>query len=109
MGVGYLRAFSTSLKTAENEDEIRVNLDLLQEVREVAQVKEYATKARVARRQRRRVAPKHFQSHDLVLRKITRTTDDNKLAPIWEDPYRITEEAGRGAYRLEHLDGKKIP
>ncbi|RDX87839.1 hypothetical protein CR513_30637, partial [Mucuna pruriens] len=36
---------------AENKDKLRVNLDLLQEVREVAQVKEYAAKARAARRQ----------------------------------------------------------
>ncbi|RDY02624.1 hypothetical protein CR513_13894, partial [Mucuna pruriens] len=87
---------------AENEDEIRVNLDLLQEV------KEYVSKARAARLQRRRLSPRHFQRHNLVLRKITRTTDGNKLAPIWEGPYIITEEAGRGVYRLEHLNGKKI-
>ncbi|RDX67644.1 hypothetical protein CR513_53454, partial [Mucuna pruriens] len=42
-------------------------------------------------------------------RSITRTTDNNKLTPICEGPYRITEEVGRGAYRLEHLDNKKIP
>ncbi|RDX90990.1 Gypsy retrotransposon integrase-like protein 1, partial [Mucuna pruriens] len=90
-------------QSTENEDEIRVNLDLLQEV------KEYAAKVRATRQQRQRLAHRHFQPHDLVLRKITRTTDDNKLTPIWKGPYRITEEASRGAYHLEHLDGKKIP
>ncbi|RDY03056.1 hypothetical protein CR513_13399, partial [Mucuna pruriens] len=35
--------------------------------------------------------------------------DNNKLTPIWEGPFRIIEEVGKGAYRLEHLDGRKIP
>ncbi|RDX97624.1 hypothetical protein CR513_19579, partial [Mucuna pruriens] len=39
-------------RPVENEDEISVNLDLLQEACEVAQVKEYAAKARAATRQR---------------------------------------------------------
>ncbi|RDX76438.1 hypothetical protein CR513_43568, partial [Mucuna pruriens] len=55
-------------------------------------------------RQGRKLAPRQFQPHDLVLRKITTTVDSNKLTPIWEGPLRITEEVGRGAYRLEHLD-----
>ncbi|RDX64166.1 hypothetical protein CR513_57313, partial [Mucuna pruriens] len=77
--------------------------------RSKGEVKEYVAKARAAKHQQRRLAPRHFQPHDLVLRKITRTTDNNKLTPIWEGPYRIIEEIGKGAYRLEQLDGKKIP
>ncbi|RDX83979.1 hypothetical protein CR513_35035, partial [Mucuna pruriens] len=46
---------------------------------------------------------------DLVLRKITRTVDNNKLTPDWEGPFKVIEEVGKGAYRLEHLDDKKIP
>ncbi|RDY07442.1 hypothetical protein CR513_08438, partial [Mucuna pruriens] len=38
-----------------------------------------------------------------------RTTNSNKLTPNWEGPYRIVEDIGKGAYRLEHLDEKKIP
>ncbi|RDX88406.1 hypothetical protein CR513_30005, partial [Mucuna pruriens] len=37
---------------------MRVNLDLLQEVREVTQVKEYTAKACIARRQKQKLAPK---------------------------------------------------
>ncbi|RDX89907.1 hypothetical protein CR513_28302, partial [Mucuna pruriens] len=78
---------------SQNEEELRVNLDLLQEAREVAHVKEYAIEARA----------------DLVLRKITRTMDNNKLTPNWEGSFRIIEDVGKGAYRLKHLDGKRIP
>ncbi|RDY13818.1 Tf2-9, partial [Mucuna pruriens] len=79
---------TTLFRPAENEDEIRVNLDLLQEAREVAQIKEYAAKARATKRQRRKLVPKRFLPFDLVLRKVTRTTDNNKLTPIWEGPFR---------------------
>ncbi|RDX66760.1 hypothetical protein CR513_54447, partial [Mucuna pruriens] len=35
--------------------------------------------------------------------------EKNKLMPNWEGPFRVTESVGRGAYRLEHLDGQPIP
>ncbi|RDX97991.1 hypothetical protein CR513_19162, partial [Mucuna pruriens] len=70
---------------AENEDELRVNLDLLQE----------APKAKATKHQRRKLAPRQFKHHDLVLRKITRTADNNKLTPIWEGPFRVTNEVGK--------------
>ncbi|RDX98735.1 hypothetical protein CR513_18302, partial [Mucuna pruriens] len=41
--------WTTLFHQAQNKDEIRTNLDLLQEVRKVAHIKEYAVKARVAR------------------------------------------------------------
>ncbi|RDX93060.1 hypothetical protein CR513_24730, partial [Mucuna pruriens] len=40
---------------------------------------------------------------------ITRTTNDNKLIPNWEGPFRVVENVERGAYCLEQLDGKRIP
>ncbi|RDX98079.1 hypothetical protein CR513_19062, partial [Mucuna pruriens] len=79
------------------------------EVCKVAQVKEYAAKARAARRQEQRLAPQQFKSHNLVLRKIMQTADSNKLTPIWEGLFRITQEVGKGGYHLEQLRGKKIP
>ncbi|RDX98463.1 hypothetical protein CR513_18615, partial [Mucuna pruriens] len=50
-----------------------------------------------------------MRHQDLLLRKISRTIDSNKLTPNWEGPYRIAEDVGKGAYCLEHLDGKRIP
>ena len=31
------------------------------------------------------------------------------LAPNWEDPVRVSEAIGNGAYILETLDGESIP
>ncbi|RDY09242.1 hypothetical protein CR513_06424, partial [Mucuna pruriens] len=68
----------------ENEEELRVNLDMLQDVREIAHVREYAIKARVARKYDKRIMPREFKLQDLVLRKVTQKTESNKLTPIWE-------------------------
>ena len=49
---------------------------------------------------------------DLVLRKVVGTAKNpawRKLEPNWEGPYRITSEAGIGAYFLEDLDKRVIP
>ncbi|RDY12073.1 Retrovirus-related Pol polyprotein from transposon 17.6, partial [Mucuna pruriens] len=91
----------TFSEQSRNEEELRANLDLLQEVREIAHIKEYAVKARVAKKYNERLIPCRFNIADLVLRKITRKGEGNKLSPLWEGPFRVIEEVGRGAYCLE--------
>jgi len=44
-----------------------------------------------------------------VLRKRPRVEQPGKLHPRWEGPFRVKDEVGKGAYRLERLDGKKVP
>ncbi|RDX61476.1 Tf2-11, partial [Mucuna pruriens] len=100
---------TTLFEPTANEDELRANLDLLQETREIAHIKEYAVKMRMARKYDRRVAYRDFQEGDLVLRKTTLGAEKNKLTPKWEGPFRIAEKTDRGAYRLEHLEGQRIP
>ena len=49
---------------------------------------------------------------DLVLRKVMGAAKNpawEKLRPNWERPYRITSEAGIGAYFLEDLDEHVVP
>ncbi|RDY05175.1 Retrovirus-related Pol polyprotein from transposon 17.6, partial [Mucuna pruriens] len=92
-----------------NEDELRANLDLLQEVREAAHIREFAVKARVARLYNRRVIPREFEPQDLVLRRMIHKADSNKLTPKWEGPFRIRRKLCNGAYKLETLKGKEIP
>ncbi|RDX68561.1 hypothetical protein CR513_52434, partial [Mucuna pruriens] len=85
---------------AQNEEEIRANLDLLQEVREVAHIKEVTTKTS---------SPTIQYKGDLVLRRVLKDNTSNKLTPNWEGPYKIIEEVGKGTFWLEHLEGKKVP
>ncbi|RDX84457.1 Tf2-6, partial [Mucuna pruriens] len=92
-----------------NEEELRANLDLLQEVREIAHIREYAAKTRVARKYNQKVVYRDFEEGDLVMRKMNLGVGKNKLTPRWEEPFMVIEKVGKGAYRLEHLDKRRIP
>ncbi|RDX88228.1 hypothetical protein CR513_30206, partial [Mucuna pruriens] len=94
---------------SRNEEELRANLDLIQEIREIAHIKEYAVKTKAARRYNQKVIPRSFKEGDLVLKKLTMTTNKNKLTPLWEGPFRVTGQAGPGAYKLENLERKALP
>ncbi|RDX88909.1 Tf2-6, partial [Mucuna pruriens] len=94
---------------SRNEEELRANLDLIQEAREIAHIKEYAIKARAARRYNQKVIPRKFKTGDLVLKKVTMTANKNKLTPLWEGPFRVIDEIGQGAYKLESLEKKVLP
>ncbi|RDY05670.1 hypothetical protein CR513_10454, partial [Mucuna pruriens] len=72
-----------------NEEELRANLDLLQEGREITHVREYAPKAKASRRYNARVFPRKLQ-------KILKDATSSKLTLNCEGPYRIVEEVGRG-------------
>ncbi|RDX65933.1 Retrovirus-related Pol polyprotein from transposon 17.6, partial [Mucuna pruriens] len=92
-----------------NETELRANLDMVQEVREAAHIREFAIKARVAKLYNQRVIPRKFGPRDLVLRRIVHKAESNKLTPKWEGPFRVKKEVGKGAYKLETLKGKEVP
>ena len=95
---------------AENSnEEIRLNLDLLDEVREEARVKAEAVKRRIERRYNSRVMPRQFKEGILVMRKAHQYEMESKLSPKWTGPFRITEALGNGPYCLETLEGGAIP
>ena len=108
---------STSTRRAQvhvidQEAEARVDLDLLEEIREFAHICEVATKQRVARHFNKKVRSRKFKAGDLVLRRVELARKDRaqgKFAPTWEGPFRVKAELGKGAYKLEELSGKEIP
>ncbi|XP_072084544.1 uncharacterized protein [Arachis hypogaea] len=89
-----------------------VEKDLVEETREMAHLSETALKQRIALRYNAKVLGREFEERDLVLRRNDidlPTPGEGKMAANWEGPYRIKEVLGKGAYRLERLDGKEIP
>jgi len=58
----------------ESNEERRVNLDLLNEVRDEARIKVEALKRRVEYKYNSKLRPRQFQVVDLVMRKATRTS-----------------------------------
>ena len=93
----------------ESNEERKVNLDLLDEVREEARIKVEALKRRVEYKYSSKQRPGQFQVPDLVMRKTHPYQLENKLSPKWTGPFRVTEALGNGAYRLETLEGGAIP
>ncbi|KAK3004432.1 hypothetical protein RJ639_020154 [Escallonia herrerae] len=96
----------------QNEEDLRANLDLLDERREQAAVRLAAYKHWVSKFYDQRVRHRAFRVGDLILRRIEASAPREavgKLAPNWEGPYRVVKLAGPGAYHLEHIDGKAIP
>nr|XP_025640759.1 uncharacterized protein LOC112735437 [Arachis hypogaea] len=89
-----------------------VEKDLLNEAREMAHLSEVVLKQRMALCYNTRVLKREFEENDLVLRRNDiglPTPGEGKLAANWEGPYRVKEVLGKGAYKLEKLNGKEIP
>ncbi|GFS34966.1 hypothetical protein Acr_00g0037010 [Actinidia rufa] len=94
-----------------NEGELRLNLDLLDEKRERAELHQAAYKSRIAKYYNERVKHRSFLPGDLVLRRVTLSTRDpsaGKLGPTWEGPYKVIKVSRPGTCWLEDLDGKAL-
>ena len=93
----------------ESNEERKVNLDLLDEVREEARIKDEAVKRRVEHKHSSKLKPQQFQVADLVMRKAHPYQLENKLSPKWTGPFRVTDVLGNGTYKLETLEEGVIP
>ncbi|MCI00899.1 gag-pol polyprotein [Trifolium medium] len=85
------RQMNTSQET--NSEAMAVNLHLLDEVREVAHLREITVKRRAARKYDSRVVPRELKEGDLVLKRPMGRDKGGKLAPNWEGPFRIKENS----------------
>nr|GEW67705.1 reverse transcriptase domain-containing protein [Tanacetum cinerariifolium] len=106
-----------TLKTAEvnliqNNEALKINLDLSEERREEAAIREVKSKAKMKKKYyNSKVQNTSFKPGDLVYRNndASRAKDTGKLGPKWEGPYEVTEALGKGAYKLRDRDGKQLP
>jgi len=73
-------------------------------------IRNLAAKQRAARKYNANLHPRSFDVGDLVWRMASSARKkDGKFSANWDGPYRIREDAGGGAYRLEQLSGEEIP
>ena len=95
----------------KNEEALRLQLDLVDEVRATAEHRLARYQNLLAKHYNSNVRHKDFQVGDLVLRKVMGAAKDlsqGKLGPNWEGPYRIMSWQRKGTYHLETLDGRKL-
>ena len=101
----------TMYQDKDNEEQLRLNLDLIDEVRIDADERIAKYKNLMARQHDAMVKPRRFNIRDLVLKKVSLATKNpahGKLGPNWEGPYKIINCKRQWSYYLEALDGRKL-
>ncbi|GJR18281.1 reverse transcriptase domain-containing protein [Tanacetum coccineum] len=81
------------IKEGLNEEEIRLNLDLLTERWELAAIREARYKTKLEQYYNKKVHLTSFKPGEFVFRKnkASRVEDQGKLGPKWEGPYRVAK------------------
>ncbi|GKB83076.1 reverse transcriptase domain-containing protein [Tanacetum coccineum] len=100
-----------TMDAVHNNEELRLNLDLLEERRKRAAIREAKAKLKMIKYYNARVRGVAFRPGDFVYRsnEASHAMDGGKLGPKWEGPYEVTEALGDGAYRLRSLEGTVLP
>ncbi|KAI3463696.1 hypothetical protein Pfo_020359 [Paulownia fortunei] len=99
----------TNYALQHNDIALRVNLNLIEELRKKAASCSVMYKARMARAYNMKVHSRSFQVGDLFLRKAEVSRPIGKLNPKWEGPYKVVEIVNAAAYRLQRMDGRDVP
>ncbi|GJX44102.1 reverse transcriptase domain-containing protein [Tanacetum coccineum] len=101
----------TMIREDENENEIHLNMDLLQERREAATIREAKYKAKMELYYNQRVRLTSFKPDRYVFlrNEDSRVEDQGKLGLKWEGPYRVTEAYQNGSYKLRTMEGREVP
>ncbi|GKD23021.1 hypothetical protein Tco_1224724, partial [Tanacetum coccineum] len=83
---------TSNLNEKTNDQELHLNLDMMDERREIEAIRE-------------------FKVGEFVLRKneASRAANTSKLGPTWEGPEKVIQAFQSGAYMLSNMEGKEIP
>ena len=109
---GFPMTRTSSFNPKDNDENLARGLDLIDEKRENAMVQLAHYQQKLKRGYDAHVKIRPLAPGDLVLRKVVGSAKNlacKKLGPNWKEPYRITSNAGTGAYFLKDLDGLVVP
>ncbi|GJW86433.1 reverse transcriptase domain-containing protein [Tanacetum coccineum] len=86
-----------------NKEELRLDLDLLQEKKEMASIREAWYKTKLEQYYNKRAHLTSFKPWEFVFRKneASRVEDQGKMGPKWEGPYRVTKGYQNSSYKLQ--------
>nr|GEY58958.1 hypothetical protein [Tanacetum cinerariifolium] len=104
--IGMPILWTAKVNLEQNDEALEINLDLLEERREQAAIREAKSKAKMDKYYNSKVRSANFKPRDLVYSNndASRAEDTGKLSPKWEGPYEVTEALGNGAYKLRDRD-----
>ncbi|GKD35018.1 hypothetical protein Tco_1250527 [Tanacetum coccineum] len=99
------------INQAENDEGLLLNLDILEERREKAAVREARSKAKMEKYYNAKVRSTTFRPGDFVYHsnEASHAKESGKLGPKWEGPYEVVEALGKGAYKLRNGSGDILP
>nr|GFA20300.1 reverse transcriptase domain-containing protein [Tanacetum cinerariifolium] len=102
---------TAAVDVVNNDEELRLNLDLLEERQDRAVVCKARVKSKMMKYYNARVRSVAFKPGDFVCRSndASHAIEGGKLGPKWEGPYEVTEVLGNGAYKLRSTDGIVLP
>nr|GEY69388.1 reverse transcriptase domain-containing protein [Tanacetum cinerariifolium]GEY70323.1 reverse transcriptase domain-containing protein [Tanacetum cinerariifolium] len=100
-----------AVDAVHNDEELRLNLDLLEERCERAAIREAKAKLKMTKYYNARIRGVTFRPGDFVYRSndASYAVEGGKLGPKWEGPYEVTEALGYGAYKLRSTDETVLP
>ncbi|XP_071714304.1 uncharacterized protein [Rutidosis leptorrhynchoides] len=92
-----------------NSEALRENLNLLEERRLMATIRQADHKHKMAKYYNKKVKHTQFEVGDLVLRdnEASKQIKFGKLAPKWEGPYKVTKVNQNGSYMLAVPSGEQ--
>nr|GEY75366.1 reverse transcriptase domain-containing protein [Tanacetum cinerariifolium] len=102
---------TTEIDMVQNDEALKINLDLLEERREQAAIRDVRSKEKMEKYYKSKVRNTSFKPGDLVYRNndASHAKDSGKLSPKWEGPYEVTEAPSNGAYKLRDRNGNILP
>ena len=96
----------------QNEEALRLNLDLLDEKREQVLQRTEDYQRKTTKYYNQKVKPRSYKPGDLVLKKLLparKNPAHGKLGPNWEGPYIVSRVVRPGNYELQIKEGKILP
>ncbi|XP_071713071.1 uncharacterized protein [Rutidosis leptorrhynchoides] len=98
-----------SFDESSNGEGLRANLDMLEERREIAAIREAMNKQKISKYYDKRVKPMSFKVGEYVWcnNEASRVENTGKLGPNWEGPYEIIGTSATGSYILAEITGER--
>ncbi|XP_075504408.1 uncharacterized protein LOC142541838 [Primulina tabacum] len=92
----------------DNDQSRAMELDLIEEKRNMAFIRMEAYRNRVMKSYNKKVRIRNFQVGDLVMKKVNPAGEVGKLEARWERPYKITRKVNSGSFYLEDAQGRPL-
>nr|GEV44555.1 reverse transcriptase domain-containing protein [Tanacetum cinerariifolium] len=99
------------INQTENDEGLPLNLDILEERKEKAAVREAKRKAKLENYYNAKVRNTAFRPGDFIYRnnEASHAKESEKLSPKWEGPYEVVEALWKGVYKLMNESGDILP